>query len=138
MVLAGALARESAPLALVGDWPGVTAHLPAQTAGDSARVRHVPFASLGADDWQGIAVLAHLSPEGTVSPLIWNAIAAGCAIAAPRHPADTIDGSLPTVLKPEAMFAHPAPQHFLSTLLSLLKDTPRREKLSASAAQVLG
>ena len=45
-------------------------------------------------DWSGVEVLVHLSPWGTVSPLVLDAMASGVKVIGPRHATDEEEGSL--------------------------------------------
>lgn len=132
--LAAALAAENIALTLIGDWPGIERRLSRATSG---QVRMVPFAQLADSTWDDVALLAHLSPEGTVSPILWDAVAAGVALAAPKHASDGFEGSLATLLTPEKEYARPLAKDYLATIRSLLRDGSRREKLSVDAKQSL-
>ncbi len=124
------LADENTPLRLIGDWTGVTR---------TENIVIEPFpawhenATTPAIHWSDVALLLHLSPTATIPPLLWHAISTGIAILAPQHPTDNAPGALPTLLKPNAEFAHPALSQWLSTLKSLLRDADRRSKLAAAA-----
>jgi hypothetical protein len=113
-------------LALIGDWPD----FPAQPKSD---VRKISFESYSGSAWEDVALVAHLSPQGTFSPILWEALPAGVPIVAPQHSADRHAGSLAKLLEPDVHFAHPAAHHFISTLKSLLRDGPRREKIAQAA-----
>jgi hypothetical protein len=127
--LAEVLVREGLPLTLIGDWPG--RQLPLADVRNMALENYTPAA------WDEVAVLVHLSPEGTFSPMLWDAVAAHVALAAPVHATDRSAGALATILTAETDFAHPQPQRLRETIKSLVRDAARREKLAAAAARHL-
>ena len=120
---------ENVPLRLIGDWPGIT---------PTENIVVEPFPAWHEDGmpalaWSDAAILFHLSPTGTIPPLLWHAIAAGIALLAPQHPTDASTVALPTLLKPNTEFAHPSPSQWLTTLKSLLRDADRRTRLATAA-----
>ena len=123
------LTQENIPLRLVGDWPGVTPT-------DNTILEPFPFWNENNTPkmaWSDAALLIHLSPTGTIPPLLWHAVAAGITIVAPQHPTDSSSGALPTLLKPNMEFAHPSPAQWFPTLKSLLRDSDRRSRLVTAA-----
>ncbi|MGN6369108.1 MAG: hypothetical protein ACTHN5_12675 [Phycisphaerae bacterium] len=124
------IASEKIALRLVGDWPSFTPT-------DATAIE--PFPPFQQNDdasatlWSDVALLVHLSPTGTISPVLWQAVAAGVAIVSPQHPADAAAGSLAALMKPNAEFAHPSAAQWLATLRSLLRDADRRSKFAAAA-----
>jgi hypothetical protein len=124
------LMEQHVPLRLVGDWPGM--NIP---AGDS--VAMTPFATMGdmRDLWEDVAIVAHLSPTGVVSPLLLHAAADGVTIVSPHHPTDRHGGALATLLTPDVEYAAPMPQQLVGTIKALLKDGVRRGKLLQAAAR---
>jgi hypothetical protein len=126
VALARALAAAQVPVTLIGDWPDL------ETPAGDGRFRRIGFEG-AAGAWDEVAVLAHLSPAGTVSPLVWNAVAAGVAVAAPEHPADAEAGALPALLRPDAEYVHPRPGQFLTAVKALLRDAGQRQRVAAAA-----
>ena len=117
-------------ITLIGDWPAIIP--PPNTD-----LRIIPFDCYKTTLWDDVALLAHLSPQGTFSPILWDALAARVPIVTPQHASDRQAGSLVKILKPDAEFFHPSPQNYLSTVKSLLRDAPRREKIATAAADRL-
>ncbi len=118
VTLAETLAALDVPLLLLGDWPSD------QLAADGSKIAAIPFADYSHRSWDEVALFAHLSPAGIVSPFFWEAVAAGICIAAPEHPADTQPGALPSLL-PAAAFAHISPNAYVAQLKQLLRDAAR-------------
>jgi hypothetical protein len=129
LALAAALVSEGFPLALIGNWPGL------QTA--LADVKMIRFEACGPEAWDDVGLVVHFSPQGTFSPILWEAVAAGVAIVAPQHPTDGHFGSLPQILAAEKQFANPLPRNLFATVKSILRDLPRREKLASAALACL-
>jgi hypothetical protein len=129
IALAHRILDEGCALTIIGDWPD--ANLP-----QNDRVKRTSFAAVTADTWNDVAVLVHFSPEGIVSPLIWNAIVAHIPILAPEHSTDRLAGSLPTLLN-TAAFVHPRPAHAITTLKGLLRDTAQRQRAAEAARACL-
>jgi hypothetical protein len=133
LTLAGVLVREGLPLLLVGDWPGLQVPL--------ADMRQVSLEGYTAGAWEDVAVCVHFSPQGTFSPILWEAAAAGVAIVSPA-PAQSATGTKPAgllreILRPERDFAEPAGKNLVATIKALGRDVPRRERLVASAGERL-
>jgi hypothetical protein len=126
MTLARILLDEGIAVSLIGDWPEL--EIP---PGQRERVRILAFQD--PDPWREVAVLAHLSPLGIVSPLVWEAVAAGVAIVAPEHPSDAQFGALPSLLKPEVEYQRLRNPQWITGLKSLLKDGALRQKLAVAA-----
>jgi hypothetical protein len=127
LTLARVLVDAGVSVALIGSWPGLSGE----------RIRCVPFDTYTTRDWDDVAVLAHLAPEGAVSPLSWDAVTAGVPVISPEHASDKHFGSITELLKPDIEFAHPRPAHYLTTIKSLLGDTARRAKVSSAARERL-
>jgi hypothetical protein len=135
LALAETLVNQGIALTLIGHWPGLEQRIKGNESAHHARI--VPFEDYTRAQWHDVAVLAHLSPSGTVSPLLWDAIAAEVTAVAPDHPSDRHPGSLATLLAPESQYARSSPQQFVASLKSLLRDSTRRQKLSAAALRAL-
>jgi hypothetical protein len=114
------LMAQGVPLRLIGDWPGVTV-----PAGDAVVV--TPFWEVGRAEkvWSDVAIVAHLSANGMVSPLLMEAVAEGVGVVSPRHATDRYAGSLATLLTPESEYATPAPAQFLARLKGMLRASAR-------------
>ncbi|HVT81322.1 MAG TPA: hypothetical protein VHM90_11760, partial [Phycisphaerae bacterium] len=126
LTLAANLAREGLPLLLIGAWPNL--HLPVPS--DAQRIS---FDQYTPDAWGSAALLIHLSPEGTFSPLLLEAIAGGVAVAAPTHPTSAHAGAFPGGLAADRDFAQPAPRQLIAAVKTLLRDGARRERLATAA-----
>jgi hypothetical protein len=113
VTLARTLFQQDIPLRLIGDWPGIEAW------GGTVVESFNTFAGLG-ERWRNAAAVVHLSPWGTVSPIILEAAAAGVPVIAPRHPTDGFAGALPQLLG--AAFLHrPQPQQLVPTIKSVIR-----------------
>ncbi len=130
LTLARLLADQGIAVTLIGDWPDFEAR-----EADGDRVRMQSFGQPVRETWREVAVLAHLSPLGVVSPLIWEAVAAEIAIVAPEHPSDRQFGALASLLKPNAEFSHLPPQQFVTGIKNLLRDNAQRKKIADSTKQ---
>jgi hypothetical protein len=130
LALAEALVDGGMAVSLVGDWPE-------WESGPSKLARLVPFAASAAERWAEVAVLVHLSPTGTLSPLLGEAIACDIPVVAPEHPADALPGSLATLLKPDHQYLRPRPAQLLTAIRGLLGDAPRRQALAVAAQRAL-
>lgn len=130
LALARALLDGGMSVSLLGDWPE-------WDPGKTGQSRLVPFAVPPAQRWAEVAVLVHLSPTGTLSPLVGEAIASGIPLVAPEHPADALPGSLATLLSPNLQYLRPRPAQLLTAIRGLLGDAPRRQALATAAQRAL-
>ena len=131
LTLARMLVDQGISVTLIGDWPDFEIR-----EGDGDRVKIQPFGHAESNVWREIAVLAHLSPSGVVSPVLWDAVAAAVAVIGPEHPSDRQFGAITDLLKSNAEFCHPRPQQFLSGIKNLLRDNAQRRKFAESETRL--
>ena len=129
MSLATALVEERISVTLIGEWPEWETR-------PGTDVRIVPFASQPEERWREVAVLAHVAPDGAVSPLMWEAVAAGVPLIAAEQATDAWPGSIAALLAQDA-YAHPRPGQYFPVLRGLLNDASQRQKLASAALQML-
>jgi hypothetical protein len=135
LTLVRTLVTEGFPLTLIGDWPDLDLPAalgsPSASSPDSGHVQRFSFHET--DPWRDVAGLFHFMPEGTVSPLLWDAVGKGIAIFSPEHPSDPQPGSLATLLAPDRDYCRPRRSQWLTALRNFLRDYEFRGRLQASA-----
>ncbi|HUO08745.1 MAG TPA: hypothetical protein VM008_10625 [Phycisphaerae bacterium] len=136
LMMAEKLAGDGIALRLVGDWTGFDAG-GGQATGRNVVVEAFPAwhegESGGVNAWGDVAVLVHLSPTGSLSPLVWDAVGAEVAVLSPQHPTDSMAGALPGLLKAGVEFAQPSAGQVVATVKALLRDGERRGAMVAAA-----
>ena len=131
LVLAGELAAQGVAVTLIGDWPG------ADSIVGGGDVRQVAFEAYEPAVWGDVALLVHHSPEGTFSPLVWEAMAAGVALVISAHAGEKTEGSLGGMLEADKHYARAGAGNWLRVVKGLLRDADRRERLVDGARMAL-